>query len=282
MKKFAPMALLAALLLGGCATPFQVDDVNTVSGMSTPAAGTAFTKALFDEYKAATEFEAKVEVEWRDAAFFARKGLQAAGGAVVLPETVSDWCIPDGRVAELTDARTRLMGYLDGGARERLPAIAAKAQASFDCWVEEEHEGETGSTCQADFLAAEAKLKQPAPVAAPAKPKIVKTFVVYFDLGKSTITNASRKVLDEVTKAQADIKPTNIYLAGHTDTVGSASYNQALSQRRATAVADALGARGVKATMLDVKAFGQEKLAVPTANNVKEAKNRRVEIYFEK
>jgi outer membrane protein OmpA-like peptidoglycan-associated protein len=262
-------------------------DLAAVRAIKTAQAtgGTAFTTALFTEYQAYTRHEAEDESEWDDAAFFARKGLKAAAGEVVSPEEMAAWPkVPAGRVKELADARSRLLGYFDQGARDRVPAAAAKAQAKFDCWVEEEAEGDSDSSCRAEFLKVELQLKlkvveAPTPVVAP---KIVKTFVVYFDLGKSDLTAASRKTLSEVVVSQMEIKPLNVFVAGHTDTVGSTALNDKLAAVRAKVVAVELNRMGVEAKALDVKSHGEAKLAVVTADNITEMKNRRVEIYFEK
>ena len=279
------LALLTAfagiLLLAGCASPNDVDAANKIKAMAPPTAGTAFNRALFEEYKSEAKNEAEVEFEWDDAAIFARKGLAAAAGETVEPEKLASWLIPAGRVDELAKARELLVADLAAGAGERLPAIAAKAQAKFDCWVEEEREGDTTSDCRKQFLTLEPQLRAPM-VAAPAPAKIVKTFIVYFDFNKADITAAARITLDEVSVSQAQIKPTNIYVSGHTDTVGTSDYNNRLSARRAQAVTDALANRGVKSGMFDIKTFGKDKPAVPTGDNVNEPRNRRVEIYFEK
>ncbi|TAN57544.1 MAG: OmpA family protein [Magnetospirillum sp.] len=280
LTRFAA-AIGMTVLLAACATPWEVADVNEIMAAPAPTVGSAFTKALFTEYKAYATHEAKEEYEWNDAAIFARKGLRAATGEVVNPEEVASWCIPAGRVKELTDARTRLIGYFGNGARERVPTASAKAQAMFDCWLEEEAEGDANSNCRAAFLKVEQELQVKPVAAAPAAPKIVKTFVVYFDFNKATITKASQKVLKEVAAAQAEIKPTSIYVSGHTDTVGKSAYNDKLSANRANAVATALAKLGVS-SKVNQKSFGMTKLAVPTKANVKEGKNRRVEIYFEK
>ena len=264
-------------LLGACATPFEVADVNEIMSAPAPTAGSAFTKALFAEYKAYAIHEAKDEYEWDDAAIFARKGLRAATGETVAPAEIADWGVPAGRVAELSAARARLVGYYGNGARERVPAAAAKAQVMFDCWVEEEHEGDANSDCRAAFLKVEPELQVKA--AAPA-PKIVKTFIVYFDFNKSGLTKEAMKTLKDVVAAAGEIKPSSIYVAGHTDTVGKTGYNDKLSKARASAVEKQLAKMGVKS--IDAKSFGFTKLAVPTKANTKEAKNRRVEIYFEK
>lgn len=67
---------------------------------------------------------------------------------------------------------------------------------------------------------------------------------------------------------------------GFTDTTGSASYNQGLSERRARAVADYLAARGVARSRLATQGYGEqyEYLRVKTGDNVNEPMNRRVEI----
>jgi OmpA-OmpF porin, OOP family len=278
--KFLHLAAAIGLtaLLGACATPWEVADVNEIMEAPAPTVGSAFTKGLFSEYKAYAIHEAKEEYEWDHASIFARKGLKAATGAMVDPEMTADWSLPANRVAELDAARARLVGYWGNGARERVPASAAKAQVMFDCWVEEEAEGDSNSDCRAAFLKVEPELQVKA--AMPHHPKIVKTFVIYFDFAKSSLTKEALKTLKEVGAAANDIKPTAIYVAGHTDTVGNARYNDKLSNARAMNVETQLSKMGLKS--IDAKSFGFTKLAVPTKANVKEAKNRRVEIYFEK
>jgi len=278
------------LLLGACALPDpdEVGQVNAVRKL-VPSGGTPFTQALTAEYKAYAIHEADKEFEWDHAAIFARKALEAAKGTVVqVTEPNKEWMVPANRQAELNEARAKLVGHFNTGARERVPADAAHAQVMYECWIEEEAEGDTNSDCRAEFLKTEPKLaarpvaaSAPAPAPAPA-PKIVKTFIVYFDFNKADITAQAMKTLKEVTDAQAQLKPANIYLSGHTDTVGNSSFNQKLSERRVQAVATQLAKMGVAAKALDTKAFGKNKLQVQTPDNTKEGKNRRVEIYFEK
>lgn len=278
--KFTHLAAALGLtaLLGACATPWEVADVNEILEAPAPTVGSPFTKALFTEYKGYAKHEAQVEYEWDHAVVFARKGMAAHGGKITDPELTADWPLMPDRVKELDAARARLIGYFGNGARDRVPAAAAKAQVMFDCWVEEEAEGDTNSDCRAAFLKVEPELQVKA--AAPAAPKIVKTFIVYFDFNKSSLTKEAMKTLKEVAAAAGEIKPSSIYVAGHTDTVGNNAYNDKLSSARAASVEKQLAKMGIKS--IDAKSFGFTKLAVPTKKNVKEAKNRRVEIYFEK
>ena len=67
-----------------------------------------------------------------------------------------------------------------------------------------------------------------------------------------------------------------LFIAGHTDTVGNAASNLKLSQARARAIAAWFRQRGVRLP-ISFEGFGETALAVKTADNVDEAKNRRVD-----
>ncbi len=66
-----------------------------------------------------------------------------------------------------------------------------------------------------------------------------------------------------------------VQVIGHTDTSGSAAYNQKLSVRRADAVAGALAQAGVPQNAMTVTGVGQNDLKVPTPDGVREPQNRR-------
>lgn len=72
-----------------------------------------------------------------------------------------------------------------------------------------------------------------------------------------------------------------VTIVGHADTTGSPKLNLDLSERRAQNVASELVGRGVPRTIIDVRAAGEEQLAVATRDNVAESQNRRVSIMAE-
>jgi len=101
-------------------------------------AGTNFGQALAEEYLEYVRREKqKQHVRFR-AGYFTAKARRAAAGPVA-PEDPGTLDIsgPD-RVA-LAEARNRLNAALERSARRRLPALAAKTQAKFDCWAERIH-----------------------------------------------------------------------------------------------------------------------------------------------
>ena len=101
---------------------------------------------------------------------------------------------------------------------------------------------------------------------------------VTFATGSASISPSFQDALDSVAASLVKYPNSIIDVYGHTDTVGSASFNQQLSERRAQAVANYLISRGVSAARLRWQGFGETQLRVQTGDNVAEPLNRRVEI----
>ena len=174
------------------------------------------------------------------------------------------------------------MRALAAGAAAKAPADAARAQVSFDCWVEEQAENRQPrdiQACKSDFFAALSladKAVAPKPMAAaPAPIAKAETFVLYFGTDSSNLDDAAKAVLREALAAASKLDRPKVTVAGFTDTVGSGKHNLALSDRRAAAVAEALA--GV-AKKIESLGFGQVNLAVPTGDGVEEPLNRRAAI----
>jgi outer membrane protein OmpA-like peptidoglycan-associated protein len=87
---------------------------------------------------------------------------------------------------------------------------------------------------------------------------------------------ASLTKVREVLSAHKDIGNVQLYIAGHTDTVGSPEHNLALSRRRARAIAGWFRSHGLKIPV-SYEGFGEHSLLVKTADETAEAKNRRVD-----
>lgn len=101
---------------------------------------------------------------------------------------------------------------------------------------------------------------------------------IHFDTGRATIQPDSGSILGEIVKMLQQNPDVKLSVEGHTDNVGSAAGNQALSAKRAQAVVAWLTTHGVAASRLTAKGWGQTK---PLADNGSEdgrAKNRRVEL----
>ncbi|MBF4556239.1 MAG: OmpA family protein [Pseudomonadales bacterium] len=103
---------------------------------------------------------------------------------------------------------------------------------------------------------------------------------VLFAFNKSDLTPAARSELDSLMAKLQNADVVSIKVVGHTDSVGSDAYNQALSERRASSVADYLLSQGLAPNKLTSEGKGESE---PIADNESEegrAKNRRVELHI--
>jgi outer membrane protein OmpA-like peptidoglycan-associated protein len=101
---------------------------------------------------------------------------------------------------------------------------------------------------------------------------------VTFGVDSANIDAGFRNTLDQVASTLTQYEKTYVDVMGHTDSTGSDAYNQTLSERRASAVADYLLIRGVQSARLATRGYGESQ---PKASNLDPAgrsANRRVEI----
>ena len=280
------VATLPVLLLGACATE-RVPQMNTLD-----MKGDDFNRNLARNYKEFANYEAYEMYDWPDAVKHADKSIAANAGKTPLPDDLTNRNVKGAdKMAELQTARARLMQALDKGAAQKTPVNAARAQADFDCWAEQQEEGwqfEHIAACKDDFnrsmLATElamAPAPVPAPVAQKAPPAAAgpgpRPYLVFFDWDKSEIKPEGYTVLDQVAQR---IRTTgfNVYLVGHADSSGPNDYNMALSERRAERVKDYLLAKGIGPSTISTKWVGENDPLIATLDDVREAQNRWVAI----
>jgi OmpA-OmpF porin, OOP family len=265
--------------------PFNLPAAQTAA----PAGGATFDQALAHEYAGLGTQLSSQYGDWADSDYFSRKGLAAAGGQTVLPEQNSNWLVPLevplATRTELGTGRERLMKVLDGGARDRSPALAAHTQESYDCWVERmEDDWRTAinGQCHKDFVDGLAQLEGGAlPAAAPAAaPVATRQYNVYFDWNKATLTPDAHKIIDQIA-SQVKGSNSRVALTGKADLSGTDAYNMTLSHHRADAVREALVAAGVPSNQIEERWVGMREPPVPTAAGVREPRNRVVEVNFQ-
>ncbi|MBT9458159.1 MAG: OmpA family protein [Burkholderiaceae bacterium] len=109
----------------------------------------------------------------------------------------------------------------------------------------------------------------------PLRPRL---FIVNFRSNSDGLTPETATVLAEVRAALAAQAAGELIVIGHTDRVGSPEANDQLSLTRAQTVRELLAAMGVARELISVAGRGEREPLVPTADEVAEARNRRVEI----
>jgi OOP family OmpA-OmpF porin len=115
----------------------------------------------------------------------------------------------------------------------------------------------------------------PAPV---AQAEAARTYLVFFDWDRADLTDRARQIIASAAQATSKTQVTRIEVSGHTDTTGTAAYNQGLSVRRAQNVAAELVRLGVPRNAITTQGYGFSRPLVSTGPGVREPQNRRVEI----
>lgn len=101
---------------------------------------------------------------------------------------------------------------------------------------------------------------------------------VTFAFDSANLTPQAQSALDSVSKVLNQYPDSTINVTGHTDDVGSDSYNQVLSDRRAASVASYLAQHGVNFSRLTQQGMGEKMPKLPNVDEVNRAQNRRVEL----
>jgi OOP family OmpA-OmpF porin len=134
-------------------------------------------------------------------------------------------------------------------------------------------------------MAYDMMLRRPAPPAPPPPPPPPPQAcpqelpgMVFFDWDSADLPVDARQTVQFVATNAARCNWRNFTVTGHADKSGSNEYNIELSQRRAQAVAGIMASMGLPAGAITTAARGEEQPRVPTADGVREAQNRRVEI----
>ena len=111
---------------------------------------------------------------------------------------------------------------------------------------------------------------------------VVQLVNLQFEFGSAALTEESAEGIDMLADFLENHPEIHVELAGHTDNVGSDTYNLKLSEERATVVREALIAKGMEASRLTAKGYGSSKPLWPNDSEEHRAMNRRTEMIIVK
>lgn len=286
MKAFSRMLVAGSMLtLAGCGLPgtfYAEPFINSSIG------GSDFNAHLARAYQQRAADAAENDVNWILSGMYAQKGLQAQEGQTVLPwdhvtyteKPASITGVSPDRAQKynLASLRQDLLGALDNGGRQERPEACAQAQAHYDWLIDEtfqdtppsqENEEDKVASEFQRYLSECIGRRVEAPKEAPAT---ANSWVIYFGWDRYDLTYEAKQVIQNVSET-AKAAGKSLSVAGFTDTSGSPKYNQKLSDRRSKAVASELSKAGVGG--IRTAGFGENELAKPTADGVREPLNRR-------
>jgi OOP family OmpA-OmpF porin len=305
-----------SLVLGTCAALLAISPASagpldgifsgwhdTDSAETLELSGTAFSNALYQGYSdlAGARDDA---FDLTDGEYFNHKARTAARRSAVQPDAVMDRDLTDEQKPMFQTALDRMRFAFERGGATQAPQAAAKAQVSYDCWIEATEANRTirradnsnEQSCKNEFDTAisaveaaatfeltpvnytlEAMSPAPAPVAAPSPQGA--SFIVYFEFDSTNPTPVGKDSLSGVISAVKANDGLSVRLTAHADSTGSSAYNLALSRRRLDAITAAFVNAGISASRIrEEAAVGEGALLVQTGDGVREAGNRAVEI----
>ncbi len=300
---------LFSIIISGCAGPM-------ISKLQkTPRTGDKFSIALTEEYQTFAEYEMNEMKDEVDALYFARKGYKSAQGEHVLPELLDNWKIPENKLIFLKKARKELIALLPE-SKIKNPVLSAKAQSSFDCWVEQQEENwqlNHIDKCRKAFKNSINKIYSVLnPVETKQDPppnptntvnanndnetneensnssssvetqnnskKIEETYRIYFTFDSYKLSKENLEKINNIFNVYVSGSYINITVEGHTDSAGTNKYNSTLSLKRAESVKNAFLQLGVNNNEISILSFGETKPLIETQDGVREPKNRRAKV----
>jgi outer membrane protein OmpA-like peptidoglycan-associated protein len=273
-----------------------------------------FNARLASEYQALAAVEA-VQGDRRDAADYTAKAAAAAAGNPTEPARVESRqpYLKMHYVQPIVSARDRLVAAFEKSGRAKAPAAAARAQSSYDCWLEqaaEDLQTEHIMACEQAYVAAigevEAALAvkvavvevdpdtdgdgvpdsrddcpgtpQGTAVDMHGCPEIPNLEGVHFEFGKSSLTAEARSILEQAAAIVERNPHVRVEAVGHTDSVGSDEYNQRLSQQRADAARDFLVQQGVASSRTSASGMGESSPVADNGSRDGRRMNQRVQL----
>ncbi len=109
-------------------------------------------------------------------------------------------------------------------------------------------------------------------------PLMPESFILYFHINSNDLTDESKKIIVNILAAIKKRESKDISVIGHTDRTGSDEYNRKLSLERAQLVFNILSSEKVTSEDMTIIYHGEGNPLVPTADNMAEPRNRRVEV----
>jgi OOP family OmpA-OmpF porin len=135
-----------------------------------------------------------------------------------------------------------------------------------------------GVVARAEQAAPPAPAPTPAPAPAPTSEKVTFAADTFFDFDKAVLKPDGKAKLDELASKLEGMNLEVVVAVGHTDSIGSAAYNQKLSVRRAEAVKAYLVSKGIDSKRVYTEGKGKTQPVASNKTAEGRAKNRRVEI----
>lgn len=303
------LLFLIVFITNGCAY-HNIEELK-----ATPKSNNQFSQALSDNYLEFALYEMNEMHDEYDAAYFAKKGIQAKKNLNIQPELISNWDIDEEYRNLALQKRKELIDALKSKRASNLPNVSARTQLGYDCWLEQLEEAwqtqhikkcfdmlnsglhilgqdtihnievvKNIDTKHSKFIK-EKDIEETKSIKEIKKIDDISSkikFEIYFDHNVYKLNNENKNTLQNLHEKKNITNNFIIEVIGHTDRSGSEEYNILLSKLRANEVKKFLIQLGIKDQNITSYYFGESKLKISTKDGVREKMNRRVELFINK
>jgi outer membrane protein OmpA-like peptidoglycan-associated protein len=264
---------VAVVAVAGCTTNLKggsLADTFAAEGfLAEQIPGSDYNAALARAYQQKAAYNATTDVNWLDTTVYMSRSRSAQAGTP--PELFQP--AEYGVNGDLEAKRSQTLAAVAQFASVR-PEECAQLAAGYDFLVEQTYQQPGTDPMRAPSNAA---ANWDSAYAACTGGGAMDGMTVFFDFDRFNINAAAEAVIQDVVQAVGGVTSA-LSVVGHTDTVGSLQYNQTLSERRATAVANRMVQLGVDPNRITTAGRSWLEPAVDTGPNVRSQANRRVEI----
>jgi outer membrane protein OmpA-like peptidoglycan-associated protein len=255
----ARSAYLSAQAPGGVAARFKPDQVHEA-------------KVALDKAEMSFLDEPK-DQKTRDLAYVAQRKAELAVANATSQEALSAKEEADQDAKRATKGQLAATGQMLASAGQRLASTQAQLETEKKAHAEAEARAKDAMN---RLAAAGSKVSEE-----PRGVVITMLGGVLFASGKDTLLPAAQDKLGQVAEALKTQGDHKILVEGHTDSQGSDTFNQLLSERRAQAVTTFLVSRGISASQIRGEGVGESRPVADNASPEGRANNRRVEIVIQ-
>ena len=301
MKSFISLIIIsswAGLAIGCSASLPPTELVNAREAYQNASTGQAARMVPAELHKA-QEALAAAEISFKNdpTSFRTRDLAYIADRKARMAEALATTAVGTAATAEANKDYQSAQTEIVKNTKEDLAASERNSANTAALLVKEKKERTDGENHAANLLAVEQQGRLDAEKrAATAQADLVKLAAVkeesrglvitlsgsvLFASDKSALLPAAQTRLNQVSDALLETKERKLTVEGHTDSQGSSSYNQQLSQKRAEAVRTYIISRGYPADLIVAQGIGKDRPIADNANAEGRANNRRVEIIID-
>jgi outer membrane protein OmpA-like peptidoglycan-associated protein len=271
-----------AAMLGGCAASVPpVELTNAREAYEHTSRGRAAQLVPAEVHKAQTALAAAEKSFLDDPKSFRTRDLAyIADRKARMADALADGAAEQAKTVKANDDYHATQTEIVKSAKEDLAASEAGSALKTEQLLAEQ---KARVDADARTAAAQADLAKLAAVKEEARGLVITlSGSVLFASNKSALLPAARDRLNQVSDALLETKERRLTVEGHTDSQGTAEYNQKLSQERADAVRTYIISRGYPADLISAQGIGEDRPVAENGNTEGRANNRRVEIVVER